>query len=75
MSKTLVIYYSREGENYINGGINIIPKGNTEIVAEYIKEAVDADLFKVETVIPYSDSYMTCIDEAKKKCKKVLDQN
>ena len=29
MSKTLIIYYSREGENYVNGSIKSIEKGNT----------------------------------------------
>ncbi len=65
MSNTLVIYYSRKGENYVNGSLKQIAKGNTEVVAEYIQEAVDADLFEVDTVKPYSDSYMTCIEEAK----------
>ncbi len=71
MSNTLVIYYSREGENYVNGGIKKIAKGNTEAAAEYIQKAVGADLFKVDTVTPYSDDYMTCIEEAKKE----LQQN
>ena len=65
--KTLVIYYSRKGENYVNGGLKKIEKGNTEIVAEFIRDAVGADLFEVDTVKPYSDSYMTCIEEAKKE--------
>lgn len=65
--KTLVIYYSRKGENYVNGGLKKIEKGNTEIVAEFIRDTVGADLFEVDTVKPYSDSYMTCIDEAKKE--------
>lgn len=65
--KTLVIYYSRKGENYVNGGIKTIEKGNTEIIAEYIKEAIGADLFEVDTIKEYSKSYMTCIEEAKKE--------
>ena len=67
MSKTLVIYYSRKGENYVSGSLKHIDKGNTEIVAEFIRDAVGADLFEVDTVKPYSASYMTCIDEAKKE--------
>ena len=71
MSKTLVIYYSRKGENYVNGAIRSIDKGNTEIVAEFIRNAVGADLFEVDTVKQYDVSYMTCIDEAKAE----LNQN
>ena len=67
--KTLVIYYSRKGENYFNGSLKIIEKGNTCRVAEFIRDAVGADLFEVETVKEYSKSYMTCIEEAKAELK------
>lgn len=33
MAKNLVIYYSRKGENYVNGTIRSITRGNTEVVA------------------------------------------
>ena len=65
MSKILIVYYSRMGENYWNGGLKNIAKGNTERVAEFIQKAVGGDLFEVDTVKPYSESYMTCIEEAK----------
>ena len=65
MAKNLIIYYSRKGENYWNGSIKNIEKGNTEIVAEFIQEAVGGDLFEVDTVKPYAADYYTCIDEAK----------
>lgn len=65
MAKTLIIYYSRKGENYVNGSIKSLAKGNTEIVAEYIRDAVDGDLFEVETVKPYNTNYTACTEEAK----------
>ena len=67
MAKNLIIYYSRKGENYWNGSIKNIAKGNTEIVAEFIQNAVGGDLFEVDTVKPYADDYYECIDEAKKE--------
>lgn len=67
MSKNLIIYYSRKGENYFNGSIRPIEKGNTEIVAEYIQSAVGGDLFEVDTVKPYAKDYNTCIEEAKQE--------
>ena len=70
MSKNLVIYYSRKGNNYVNGGIKNLKKGNTEIVAEFIAEAVGADLFEVETVKTYDPDYMVCIEEAKDELRK-----
>ena len=63
--KTLVIYYSRKGENYWNGAVKNIAKGNTETVAEYIRDAVGADLFEVDTVKTYAAGYYECIEEAK----------
>lgn len=62
--KALVIYFSRADENYFGGSMRYISKGNTEIIAEFIKELVGADLFKVERKIPYSKNYMACIKEA-----------
>lgn len=69
MSKILTVYYSRKGENYVNGSIKHLEKGNTERVAEFIQKAVGGDLFEVETVREYSDSYMTCIEEAKEELR------
>lgn len=64
MSKNLIIYYSRKGENYVNGRIENLKKGNTEICAEFIQNAVGGDLFEVETVSDYSKNYHTCTEEA-----------
>ncbi|MDE6706753.1 MAG: flavodoxin [Oscillospiraceae bacterium] len=67
MAKILTVYYSRKGENYWNGSIKNISKGNTERIAEFIQEAVGGDLFEVDTVYPYDKDYYKCIDEAKKE--------
>ena len=60
--KSMIIYFSRADENY---NVGYIDKGNTEVIAEYIKEITNADMFKVEPLVPYSKDYMTCIEEAK----------
>lgn len=62
--KSLVIYFSRADENYAVGYVN---KGNTEYIAEYVKDIVGADLFKVEPLIPYNKEYNKCILEAKQR--------
>ena len=59
---SLIIYFSRADENY---GVGYIDKGNTEVLAHYIKEYTNADIFKVEPLFPYSKEYMICIEEAK----------
>ena len=65
MAKNLIIYYSKKGQNYWNGSVKTIAKGNTEIVAEFIQNAVGGDLFEIETVREYDTDYYKCIDEAK----------
>lgn len=64
MSKSLVVYYSRKGENFFPGGIRSVEKGNTAYAAEYIAKAVGADLFEVDTVKPYAENYRACCGEA-----------
>ena len=59
--KSLIIYFSRADENY---GVGYVDKGNTEIVAEYVKELTNADMFKVEPTVPYPKDYETCTKEA-----------
>ncbi len=68
--KSLVIYFSRADENYFGGQMRYIDKGNTEVVAEYIKDITGADLFKVERKKDYAKDYMTCINEAKEEQRK-----
>jgi flavodoxin len=70
MGKILIAYYSRRGENYVNGSIRNLKLGNTEVVAAKIKELLpNADMFHIDTVHKYSDSYMTCIEEAKQELR------
>ena len=69
MSGNLIIYYSRKGQNYVNGSIRELSKGNTEIVAEFIQKAVGGDLFEIETVKEYSKDYMTCTEEAQEELR------
>lgn len=61
---SLIIFFSRADENY---GVGYIDKGNTEIVAEYVRDLTNADMFKVEPLIPYAKDYQTCIKEAKER--------
>ena len=62
--KSLIIYFSRADENY---AVGYIDKGNTEIVAEYVRDLTGADMFKVEPLVPYAKDYATCIEEAKQR--------
>ena len=66
MAKTLIAFFSRADENYFGGAMRYVKVGNTEIVADIMKELTGADTFKIEMQDPYSPVYMTCIEEAKK---------
>lgn len=63
--KSLIIYFSRADENYFGGEMKYIDNGNTEVIAEYIKDITGADMFKVEPLNPYPADYMAAIEEAK----------
>ena len=73
MANTLVVFYSRKGENYMPGGIQVLEKGHTELAAEFIRDALDADLFEIDTVQPYAENYRECcmqaVAEAKAKAR------
>ena len=64
MSKILIAYYSRKGQNYVNGSIKKLAKGNTEVVAEFVQKAVGGDLFEIDTVKKYAEDYTQCTVEA-----------
>ena len=67
--KSLVIYFSRADENYFGGTLKYIEKGNTEVIAEYIRDITGADLFKVERKTPYNADYKICLEESRQEIK------
>ena len=70
MAKTLIAFYSRRGENWVDGGVRFLPKGNNELIVEKIKALLpEADVFQIETVKKYADDYMVCIEEAKQELR------
>lgn len=68
-SDTLVIYFSRTGEQYVVG---VIDKGNTAIVAEMIADQTGADLFEV---LPAEDHYPMTYDELTEVAKQEQNEN
>ncbi|MBR0300550.1 MAG: hypothetical protein IJQ93_09575, partial [Bacteroidales bacterium] len=70
MAKTLIAFYSRRGQNWVDGSIRNLPKGNNEVIVEKIKALLpDADVFRIDTVKKYSEDYMVCIEEAKQELR------
>ena len=64
MAKILIVYYSRKGENYCDGSIRKLEKGNRTCGRIY-PESCRSDIFEIDTVKPYSENYMTCTEKAK----------
>ena len=62
--KKLIVYFSRTGENSVNGEIEVIEKGYTEIIAEKIAKLTDAELWKLEPEEPYPFDYNECVKRA-----------
>ena len=70
MAKTLIAFYSRRGQNWVDGSIRNLPKGNNEVIVEKIKALLpEADVFRIDTVKKYSEDYMVCIEEAKQELR------
>jgi len=63
-SDVLVIYFSRTGENYNVGNVEV---GNTAMVASYIKEYLKADSFEIVPIDKYPDNYDECTKVASKE--------
>ncbi len=64
MSKVLIIFYSRAGENHYAGGLKHLEIGNTHMAAKWIADACGGHLFQVETVAAYAESYRECCAQA-----------
>lgn len=62
--KTLVVFFSRTGENY---AVGYIKKGNTHIIAKMIAEETDGTLFQVEPLKAYPANYTKCTEVAKQE--------
>ncbi len=60
-NKTLVVYFSRTGENYSVGEISV---GNTAMMADYIAEHTGADKFEIVPVKAYPNDYQETVDIA-----------
>jgi flavodoxin len=70
MSKCLIAYYSRRGENYVGGDIVDLPVGNTEIAAGMVHAATGGDLVRIETVDAYPRDYHETTEVAREELRR-----
>ncbi len=59
--KRLIVFFSRNGENYGVGNIEI---GNAKVIAMKIKEYTNADIFEIKRDHEYPKDYKECTNEA-----------
>lgn len=69
MPNTLVAYFSHAGQNYVSGNIEVLERGNAQVLAEFAAKAADADLFEVKRAKPYPTDYRACVSVASKEMK------
>ena len=68
-SKCLIAYFSRPGNNYVNGKIVNLTVGNTEVVAKMIQEMTEGDLFHIEAVNAYPKDYTETTEVAQQELR------
>lgn len=67
--KSLIAFYSRKGNNYVNGNIVNLEIGNTEVIARMINEIIGGDIFCIDTLKPYPEDYEETTKVAKQELK------
>lgn len=71
MNKNLIVYFSRNQENYVNGNIVNLETGNTKFIALKIRDYINSDIFELVPLHPYPNDYYDCT----KRAKQELSQN
>ena len=68
-AKCLIAYFSRKGDNYVNGRIESLTIGNTEVVAEMIKGITKGKIFPIQTIYSYPDDYSKATEVAQQELR------
>lgn len=63
--KQLIAYYSRRGQNLVNGSVRELRLGNTEIAASVLQKITHGKCLRIEPVRDYPKDYYQCIDAAR----------
>ena len=66
-TKSLIAYFSRKGNNHVNGSIVNLPVGNTEVAAKMIQKLTGSDMFRIDTVKEYPADYKGTTDVAQQE--------
>lgn len=69
-TKSLIAYFSREGNNYVSGSVVNLPIGNTEVITKMIQEKTGSDMFHIESVNTYPSDYTETTNVAQEELRK-----
>ena len=69
MSKSLIVYFSHNKENYFSGNIVNLEKGNVQVIAEGLSTMIDADIYQIKEVDAYPFDYHECTKRASEELK------
>ena len=69
MSKSLIVYFSHNKENYFSGNIVNLEKGNVQVIAEALSTMIDADIYQIKEVDAYPFDYHECTLRASDELK------
>ena len=61
-TRTLLVYFSRPGENYYYGERIDLEVGNTQVAAEMIAGMIPVDTHRIEAADPYPDEYEATVE-------------
>ena len=70
-TKNLIAYFSRKGNNYVDGSVKNLPVGNTEVAAKMIQKLTGADILRIATV----KQYPTDLTKTTEVARQELQQN
>jgi NAD(P)-dependent dehydrogenase (short-subunit alcohol dehydrogenase family) len=60
--RVLMVYFSRAGEQYWNGGRRTVAIGNTARIAGFINDFIHPAVYRLEPAEPYPASYKATVD-------------
>jgi len=68
--KSLIAYFSREGNNYVSGSVVNLSIGNTEVIAKMIQGNTGCDMFYIKSVNVYPSDYTETTNVAQEEIRK-----
>ena len=57
LADTIVVFFSRPGENYFNGGRRTLTTGNTAVLAQMLVDRLGCSVHELEASEPYPSGY------------------